>query len=161
MAESATGSPRLDTLEQWSPTAFLIAGALLVVFAALLGVEAFMNRTVPSYIFGPAGFLVAMVGILGIYPTLADQSSQLVRAVPVLATIAAVGWFVVTVLSIGEAIGALPPLEDAGLLGLLIILVAGIAMVLAYIACGIAGLGVDAPSRNVSLLLLGRPLSSS
>ncbi|WP_207591759.1 hypothetical protein [Halomontanus rarus] len=157
MAETATRAMRWESLERWSPTAFLVAGVLLALFGALLGVEAFMDRAAPEDIFGPAGFLVAMVGVLGICPTLADRTPALARVTAVFAAVAAVGWSVITALSIVEAIGVLPPLEDVGVLGLTIILVVGVAMVLAYISCGVASLGVDGHSRTASLLLLGPP----
>ncbi|MFC7007381.1 hypothetical protein [Halalkalicoccus salilacus] len=114
------------SLERRSATAFLVAGALLVVFAVLLGVEAFMGRSAPEDLFGPAGFLVAMVGLLGLYPTLVDQTPKLARVAAGFAAVAAVGWFVITGLSITEVAGILPPLEDADVVGITAVLVAGL-----------------------------------
>lgn len=148
---------RWRSLERWRATAFLIAGVLLVFFAALLGVEAFLDRATPSVIFGPAGFLVAMIGILGLYPTLTSQTPKLASAIAFLTVVAGVGWFVITGLSIGEIVGVLPPLEEVGVLGIAIILVAGIGMVLSYILCGIASFSVEDYSRIVGLLLLLPP----
>lgn len=155
MVETTTS--RWNMLEQRSATAFLVAGALLVVFAALLGVEAFMDRTAPEDLFGPAGFLVAMVGLLGLYPTIVDRAPKLARTAAVLAAVSAIGWFVITGLSIAEVAEILPPLENLGVLGVAIIVVAGIAMVLAYSLFGVTSLHVDSRSRTLGLLLLAPP----
>ncbi|MFC7230432.1 hypothetical protein ACFQMM_01905 [Saliphagus sp. GCM10025308] len=56
MAETAPDTTRWESLEQWSPIAFLVAGVLLVVFAALLGYEAFTDMPAPEDLFGPPGF---------------------------------------------------------------------------------------------------------
>lgn len=145
------------SLERRSATAFLVAGALLVVFAVLLGVEAFMGRSAPEDLFGPAGFLVAMVGLLGLYPTLVDQTPKLARTAAGFAAVAAVGWFVITGLSITEVAGILPPLEDADVVGLTTVFVAGLAMVLAYVSFGVASFRLEGHSRAVGPLLLAPP----
>lgn len=153
----ADSDSALASLDRRSPTLFLVAGALLAVFAALLGVEAFTNTTAPEDIFGPPGFFFAMVGLLGLYPAVAGRILLVSRASAVIAAVSAVGWLVITVLAIGETAGVLPPLEDVGVLGLIVVLVAGIPMVLAYILFSVISLRIDAHSRIVSLLLLAPP----
>lgn len=148
---------QFESLERRSATLFLVAGLLLAVFAALLGVEAFTNTSAPEDVFGPPGFLVAMVGLLGLYSRLADRGSRLARASAVVAAVAAVGWSVITVAAVAEVAGILPAPEDVGVLGIAIIMVAGITMVLAYVSFGVASLRSDAHSRTLGLLLLTPP----
>ena len=81
----------LESIEGRTGTLFLVAGALFLAFAAMWGVEAFMNRSAPKNIFGPAGFAFAFVGMLGLYPALADRSRRLARFGAIVAIVGAVG----------------------------------------------------------------------
>lgn len=67
----------LGSIERQTGALFLVAGAMFFVFAAMWGVEAFLNRSAPKNIFGPAGFAFAFLGMLGLYPALADRSRRL------------------------------------------------------------------------------------
>lgn len=147
----------LAPLDGKSPALFLVAGGLLVPFAALLVYEALTNAAAPEDVFGPPGFFLAMVALLGLYPGLADRTPRLARAGAIVAAISAAGWLVVTVLSIGETAGALPPLEDFGVLGLVVVLAAGLPMVLAYLSFGVGSLRTDVHSRTLGVLLLAPP----
>lgn len=158
MAETAPSTTRWKSLEQWSPTAFLVAGVLLVVFAALLGYEGVTGTSAPEDIFGPPGFFLAMVGLLGMYPALADRTSRLARISATGAAIAAVGWLLITVFSIIEVVGILPALEEMGVFGDAIILLSGVAMILAYVGTGVASLRTDVYSWILGLLVLAPPV---
>lgn len=147
-----------NALEEHSTTLFLAAGALLVVFAALLGVEAFMDTTAPEDIFGPPGFLLAMLGVAGISLTLADQAPRLARGTAVLAGVSAVGWLLITLTSIAETLAILPPLEEMGPLGMVVVMAGGLPMLLAYLLAGGAAFQTGTLSRTVALLLLVPPL---
>lgn len=144
----------LAPLDGKSSRLFLVAGGLLIVFATLLTYEAFTNTAAPEDIFGPPGFFLAMVGLLGLYPGLADRAPRLARASAVVAALSALGWFGITVLAIGETAGVLPPLEDVGMLGLVVALAAGIPMILAYILFSAICLRTDVYSRTLGLLVL-------
>lgn len=148
----------LAPLDGRSPTLFLVAGGLLAVFAALLGYEALANTAAPEDVFGPPGFLFAMVGLLGLYPTLADRTPRLARAGAVVAAVSAVGWFAITVLAIGEVAGVIPALEAVGPLGPVVIVAAGGTMVLAYLVFGAASLRTGVYARTVGLLVLAPPV---
>lgn len=153
----ADGEGILAPLDGRSSALFLVAGGLLVPFAALLGYEALTNAAAPEDVFGPPAFLFAMVGLLGLYPGLVGRTPRLASAGAATAAISAAGWLVVTVLSIGETAGALPPLEEFGVLGLVVVLAAGIPMVLAYLSFGVGSLRTDAHSRSLGMLLLAPP----
>lgn len=140
-----------------SQTLFLVAGGLLVPFAALLAYEAVTNTAAPEDVFGPPGFFFAMLGLLGLYPSFVRRTPRLARAGVVAAAVAAVGWSAVTATSVGEAVGALPPLEAFGALGLVVVLAAGVPMLLAYLSFGVASLRTDAYSRTLGFLLLAPP----
>lgn len=157
MAETAPGTTRWESLEQWSPIAFLVAGVLLVVFAALLGYETFTDTPAPEDIFGPPGFFLAMVGLLGLYPGLADRAPRLGRVSAVGAGIAAVGWLLITVFALIEVVGSLPALEEMGVFGFTSILASGAAMILAYVGAGVASLQTGSHSRYLGLLMLTPP----
>ncbi len=148
----------LAPLDGKSPTLFLVAGGLLVVFSALLGYEAVTNAAAPEDVFGPPGFLFAMVGLLGLYPALADRSPRLARVSAIVAAVSAVGWLVITALAFGEAAGVVAPLEDFGATGVVVLLAAGVTMVLAYLSSGVAVLRTGVHSRTLGLLVLAPPV---
>lgn len=146
-----------ESFAKWSVPAFLVAGVLLIVFAALLGYEAFTNASAPEDIFGPPGFFLAMVGLLGLYPALADRTPRLARISVIGAMVGALGWLLITLFVVTEVLGILPALEEMGVVGAILILVSGIAMVLAYVGGGVASLWADLHSRYLGLFLLAPP----
>lgn len=76
---------RWESLEGWSATAFLVAGVLFLVnvgILAILGGVADMlslSREL-GQVFVGAGWTAALIGLLGLYPGLADRSRWLARA---------------------------------------------------------------------------------
>lgn len=104
-----TGRNRaLESLEGKCSTLFLVAGGVLVVFAALLGIEAFTDRTFPTDIFGPGGFAIAFLALLGLYPGLVNETPTLARIGAISAPIAVLGASVTSVWYIGVAVGVFP-----------------------------------------------------
>jgi hypothetical protein len=97
------------TLEQWGPTALLIAGWLFVLPAAASGFEAVTDTGInlsPAVIF--LFLLVAFIGLLGLYPALAERGSLMaLGGVGTLAATAAIilSTFGVAVLPLGLTIG--------------------------------------------------------
>lgn len=141
-------------LDGTSPTLFLVAGGLLAVFAANTGARVFAGMGYPPVhsILGPAGFFVGLVGLFGLYPTLADGSPWLARVVAVVAAIPLVGWFVITVFGIGSSAGVLPDVSVV-LPGALVIVVF-LTTMLAYVLFGVTSLRAGVYSRTVGLVLL-------
>lgn len=152
MAGSST-TP-LETLERWSPTAFLVAGVLLVAFAASVGLEVFMGVSGPQAFVSIPGFLAALIGLLGLYPKLAEQSPRLARASVVVVALALVGFFVnftwVVALTAMNGIDAGTPPEPVILLTVLL-------TILGFILFGVTGLRANTLSRTGGLLLLAPP----
>lgn len=143
---------RWESFEEKSATLFLGGGVLLVGFAALLGYQAFTNEPAPEDIFAGAGFALGFLGLLGLYPALADRSPWFARAGAVFAALGAIGFAVTFVVSIGQFAGAVPAEIPAWVAALQILSVVG--LVPGYLAFGVASLRTDAHSRTLGLLLL-------
>jgi hypothetical protein len=133
---------------------YLVAGGLLVVFAANTAARVFAEmgaQPIHNFV-GPAGFFVGLLGLFGLYPGLARRSSVLARLTAAVAVIPLVGWFVITVFGIGHTVGVLPDIS-AVLPGATVIVVF-VATMLAYLLAGTTSLRSDAHSLTVGLLLL-------
>lgn len=144
----------LAPLGDKSPALFLTAGGLLAVFAANTAARTFADGGVPAIhdSVGPAGFFVGLVGLLGLYPVLADDAAVLGRLAGIVAAIPLVGWFLLAVFGLGDAVGVLP---DASVVlpGAVLIVVFPLTM-LAYVLFSIASLRSPANSWTVGLVLL-------
>lgn len=148
-----TGHRRgLEVIEEKSALLFLVAGGLLIVFAALLGVEAVTDRAAPEDIFGPGGFAIAFVGLLGLYPTLADKTPWLARVGALFAAVGSVGAAGTSLGSLGSFMGVLP--EDPPAWAAIFMLAMVIGMVPGFISFGVASLRTDIQSRTTGFLLL-------
>lgn len=147
-----THTARWRSLERWSPTLFLAAGVLFVGHATVRGIEAFTTVPPPVDVFGPLGYVAAILGLFGLYPTLADQSRSISRGAAVLAGVTAPVWLLISGWNFGEAAGLLPPQTDVvpGAFFVAVIL-STFAM---YLLFGIATLRCERHTRTVGHLLL-------
>lgn len=143
---------RWDSVEQWSPTLFLIGGTLLVGHAAVQGIDAFTDLSPPPDVFVTVGHLIALLGLVGLYPVLADRTSVTARAAAVVAVVPLVGWTVMTSVKLLAVGGLVSSLTDT-LPGPIIMLVVG-STILTYVLFGVATLRVGEGSRSVGLLVL-------
>lgn len=78
----STRTERLwESLEKWTATVFLVAGGLWFVSLALMLLGAVLGTSMqgPSSIPGFAGAVLSFVGLLGLYPRLADRMPRLAR----------------------------------------------------------------------------------
>lgn len=145
-------STHWDRVEQWSPTLFLVGGGLLGGHTAVQGIEAFTALAPPPDVFVTTGHLVALAGLVGLYPALVDRTPRLARAGVIVAALGLVGWLVMTVvrfLAVAEIVTSLSAVfPDA-----FFMLVLG-SMILTYALFGGATLRVDGSSRTVGLLVL-------
>lgn len=147
---------RLGTLEDKAPTLFLVAGGLLIVFAALMGYQAFIDNSASfadneADFFGPAGLLFGFLGLLGLYPGLADRSPNLARVGAASATVGVVGAAVIALGTLATIVGVLsePPSWVAVLaLGILVAMLGG------FPVFGVGSLRTGVHSRTVAVLLL-------
>lgn len=151
-----TGSTqRLESLARWSPTLFLAGGGLVVGHAAVRGVEAFTTNAPPPDVFGPAGYLLAVVGLLGLYPALEEQVPRLARAAAAVAAVPLVGWVAILAVTAGEVVGAVPAGMGA-FPGAAFAVHLG-TLLLAYVLFGVAALRAGVHPRAVGGLLLAAP----
>lgn len=145
---------RWETLERWRSKAFLVAGGLLVVFAALVGLEVFGGVEAPQALVAIPGFLAGFVGLLGLYPQLADTDSRLASGGIVALGLAAVGFvalfFWVAGLTAMYGIDAVKPPRPV-ILGTVLLVILG------YALFGLASATHAVPSRLVGLLVLAPP----
>lgn len=151
------GTQAWSLLERRSSDAFLVAGVLLLASPAHVVVERFIGLPLPSWVvalFILPGLFATLVGLLGLYPRLTDQSPRLALAGGVITTatggilVVLLGWILsATVLTAVSttAIG-LPP--DAAFT------VLSVLMTLAFLLFGVASLRSATASPIVGLLLL-------
>lgn len=146
-----------EALERWSPTAFVVAGVMFAAAAAVVVVAILAGgwgrlALVAEACMG-AGWISGLVGLLGLYPALADRSRWLARASAVFAGIGLVAFAVLVVVSLAAfTAGSRPdtfPVPQAVILpGMLS------GTVLAFVSFSIASLRSDVHSRIASILLL-------
>lgn len=153
---SGVGNRHWRSLERWSPTLFLVGGGLVVGHAAVRGIVAFTPMAPPPDVFGPVGYLLALAGMLGLYPALVDRTPTLARAAVVVAVVPFVGWVAISIATLAGAVGVLgtPP---AVLFGPLF-LVHMLTLILTYLLFGVASLRAGFHPRTVGLLLLAPPV---
>lgn len=146
----------LAPLDGKSPTLLLVAGGILVVYAVLHGMEAFLDSGYPMVrdgIVRPIGYVIGFVGVLGLYPSLADRSPKLARVGAIFTSLGAVGWFVSGFVGSSRGLAAhlgMDPPAWLGAFGLLIML----GFVVGFPSFGVASLRTGVYSRTVGLVLL-------
>lgn len=148
----------LESIERRTGTLFLVAGAMFFIFAAMWGVEAFMNRSAPKNVFGPAGFAFAFLGMLGMYPALADRSRRLAGLGAIVAIVGVVGAAANSLSYIGWWVlpTVVPDPNTVALVGGMVVgMVLG--QFLGYISFGVASMRAGVHSRAVGLLLVAVP----
>lgn len=147
----------LGPLEVKTSTLFFVAAGLMAIVAGLFAAEVFMDRGVDTLlsIIGPAGFGVALLGLLGLYPTLVDRTPRLARAGAIALGIGVVGALILVVGGTGELVGLYleaPSWVDAANLLLLV------GVILGFSAFGVGVLRTGTHSRTVGLLMLWPPI---
>jgi hypothetical protein len=142
---------RWRSLEAWSPTLFLVAGVILVGYATVNGVSAFTDLTIEQDIF-EFGYVLGFLGLLGVYPRLADRSPKLARAGAVAALLGLIAFIGVTLTNVGYAMGVLSTERPAWYPVVIVFGVAG--FVPGFLLFGVASLRTGAHPRIVGVLLL-------
>lgn len=143
---------RWDQLEHWSPTLVLAAGVLFVGHAAVRGVEAFTSMPPPVDVFGPTGYVAAILGLMGLYSSVADRTPTIGRIAALTAVVTVPAWVLIAGLNFGEAAGILTPQIDVlpeGFFALVIV-----TTLLVYLLFGVACLNADRHTRTLGGLLL-------
>lgn len=149
-----------SVLESWSSTAFLVAGGLLFAFVVLTGITAFTGllagtkrALVGAVLVGSGlfGLLIAVVGLLGLYPRLRDPAPRLsqVGTGALIAALTGVLFVVGTIAVVGppEAPGDVPSFVPP------VFILSGSLIMLGYAVFAIASIRTHTPSRRIGLLL--------
>lgn len=139
-------------VERWSPTVLVVAGSLLVGHTGMLAVQAFTGLTPPPDVFGPSGHLVALAGLMGLYPTLADRTPRVALVAGAAAAVALGGWALLTITRFLAVLGFVASASDV--LPAVIVMAMFGATVLTYGLFGAATVRVDEISRVVGPLAL-------
>lgn len=147
---------RRQSLERWRPTLFLVGGGLVVGHAAIRALEAFTTVTPPPDVFAPLGYLVALVGLVTLYPSLVDRSPYVTRIATVLAAIPLVGWSGFAVTGLLELVEVAPALVAPLPAEWFVVHMA--ALILTYGLFALACLRSGTLGRAVGLLLFAPPL---
>lgn len=147
----------LAPLEGKTSTLFFVAAGLMGIVTGLFAAEVFMGRGVDTLlsIAAPAGFGVALLGLLGLYPTLVDRTPRLARAGAIALGIGVAGALILVVGGAGELVGLYaeaPGWVDAANLLLLI------GVILGFGTVGVGVLRTGTHSRTVGLLMLWSPI---
>ena len=143
----------LEALEARAPTLFVVAGMVMIVFAANTYLKTFAGTSYPviQAVIAPSGFLVGVVGLFGLSHRLADRTPRLAQGAAGIALITVVGWVAIIVNGIGKTIGVLS--QPSGPLAV-IPLVVIVAMILGFGLFGAAILYTGAYSWIVGALLV-------
>lgn len=151
---------RWQSLENWRPTLFLVAGVLFAVNVVIVASGTATGSEKMTMLLGEtfnaAAWAVALVGLLGFYPGVADRGSWQAKTGAISAGIGVVVFTALSILSfvfylevVDGNIGSLVPLILPGVI---------IGGVLSFLFFGITSLRTDAHPRSIGILLLLPPL---
>jgi 4-amino-4-deoxy-L-arabinose transferase-like glycosyltransferase len=118
----------------------------------MLGVQAFSTLTTPPDLFGPAGHLVSLAGLFGLYPALADRMLTVARIAVSVAIVGAGSWALLTLTRFLAVAGFVTSVSNV-LPAVFFVLVFA-STILTYVLFGVAALHIDSESRLVGSLLL-------
>lgn len=146
-----------ESLERWSPKLFLIAGGLLVLAAIAAGVNAVngVARSPVGSVVGPVGLAISFVGLLGLYPRVADRTPWLARAGAVFAVVGIVGYAGISVGNFVSLLGGNPEGPPGWATVFVPALVLG--TLIGFLSFGAASLRTNVLSRTIGLLLVVPP----
>lgn len=140
-----------NQLEARSGTLFLAAGALVVVYSGLHGIESATDMILEPNPF-EFGYVLGFLGLLGLYPGVVDESPWLARIGAVAALLGIIGLSAFTVLHLGELAGLI---EAGGPIWMIVFSPLPLAgFVVGYLSIGVAVLRGRVRSRMLGLLLL-------
>lgn len=153
---SLINTQRWESLERRRPTLFLLAGVLfglnVALVASVIATSADSTILVLGEAFNAAGWALALVGLLGFYPGLAERSPWLARAGVVCAVIGVVVFIVLSVMSVVYGL----ELVEGSLESLVPLILPGVLLggVVSFLLFGVASLRTDGQPARIGLLLV-------
>lgn len=147
------------SLQRWRATAFLVGGLILACDAVLVSAEILTDADhwiLLGQAFVGVGWTAALLGLLGVYPDLADRSRWTARTGAVFVAIGVVTFAAMAVTVLVYYVG-IPSgsYEDVGMLPLPGVIVGS---VLGFVTFSVASLRAGVHSRRFGVLLLVPPL---
>lgn len=143
---------RWRSVEQWGPMLFLLGGCLMAGHALLAGLRAVTGLPLPPDLFAPTGHLVALVGLLGLYPVFVDWTPVTARIAGTVLLLAAISWLGLSLTQLLVAVGMVSSL--AAVLPESYFAIALASTILTYGLFGVTALRADRESRTVGCLVL-------
>jgi len=148
-----------DSLTRRSTTLFLIDGLLFIIAAAFdvaniaVGIEDLRAGVGQAFI--AAGWIAALIGLLGLYPKLADRSRWLAHAGGVFAVIGVVGFVGNGATALVAFVREVPP-QEAFPMFVLVGTIVGVLIgaILGFVSFSIASLRSDVYSGTIGILLV-------
>ncbi|MFB6187669.1 MAG: hypothetical protein ABEI86_12495 [Halobacteriaceae archaeon] len=148
------------SLVKWNSMFFLLAAILFLVNAIIVVIGMFLESAqmikLLGETFNAAGWAVGLLGLLGLYQEIADQSRILSRVGVVCATIGVIVFTALSGLTFSYFIGIL----NGNIESLIPLILPGtiIGGVLSFLLFGIASLRTQVLPRTIGILLLSPPL---
>lgn len=142
-----------DGFTERSTVLFFLASIPVTVFMVNTGLQTFTGTYYPeiqSFV-GPAGFLLGVVALVSLAPTMASGARKLATAGAAVAVVPLVGWVGILLHSVGQATGMIPESASVGPLAIPVI----ITMLLSFGLLGAASLRAGVHSPVIGILLLG------
>lgn len=140
-----------ESLERWSPRAFVVGGAAWLVLMGIIGGNMVTGGSTPTWllpVFLVPGLLAAYLGLLGISGHVAERSPKLTRAgVAVTLIAAALVVFAVIYTVATSTVDQGPPFPVFPLIIL--------STVVGFLLVGLSSIRTETPSRTIGLLIAG------
>lgn len=151
MTDPSPGPSWLESMERWSPRLFFLGGVLVLGSATANGLVFFAGAPFPEaggLVLNMAGFMAALVGVVGFYPGLVDRSPRVAQLSLAVVAAGIVGIAGLAVWAVAMLTVSVPePSPVVALLSLFLMLV-GLCLF------GIGILRTDAYPRPAGVLLL-------
>lgn len=146
-----------ESLERWRGTAFLLGGTIFLVDTGLLAYHLTAGTEPAAFGQGLVGasWTAAFVGLLGVYPALADRSRWLARIGAAFAVVGVVTMAAMAATAFGYAAGVLG--GDMSAVATLFLPTVFLGIVLGFGSFGVATLRTDAFATRIGVLFLVLP----
>lgn len=146
-----------NSLENWSPLAFIISGLAILIDVALASLETLASVPFPGWLnisLGLGGLWVVLMGLIGFYPQVAKSAPRLSLGGLLAGT---TGWLALTV-GLGWGIildlTTQTTLAEGPSFGPQIFISAIVLTLLSFLFYGVASSRTYSPSRTIGLLFL-------
>jgi lipid-A-disaccharide synthase-like uncharacterized protein len=147
----------IERFERWSPIAFIVGGIGLLGTSVVGSLDvAGVVQSTPRLAMGPLlfGLWFVFVGLIGLYPRIAEGSRRLSLGGVGTSAIAWVLWSITLLAAIGVDITSDRTIADPGSWAPPLLAGAFVLALLSFLIYGIASTWSESPSRTLGILLL-------